>query len=53
MRDSGGRNTMCKLNNLNLQIVILMQPTLESIDQFPNLASIIDDLQEDDCGVYV
>ena len=28
--------------------------TLAPIDQFPNLASIIiDELQEDDCGVYV
>ena len=30
-----------------------MRPTLAPIDQFPNLASIIDELQEDDCDVYV
>ena len=32
---------------------MLMQPTVVPIDQFPNLASIIDELQEDDCSVYV
>ena len=32
---------------------MLMQLTLAPIDQFPNLASIMDELQEDDCGVYV
>ena len=30
-----------------------MQPTLAPIDKLTNLASIIDELQEDDCGVYV
>ena len=31
-----------------------MQPTLAPIDQFPNLASIIiNELYEDDCGMYV
>ena len=30
-----------------------MQLTLAPIDQFPNLASILDEFQEDDCGVYV
>ena len=30
-----------------------MQPTLAPIDQFPNFASLIDELQKDDCGVYV
>ena len=30
-----------------------MQPTLAPIYQFPKLASIIDELQEDDFGVYV
>ena len=32
---------------------MLMQPILAPIDQFPNLTSIIDKLQDDDCGVYV
>ena len=31
---------------------MLKQLTLAPIDQFPNLVSIIDELQEDDCGVY-
>ena len=39
--------------NRNLQIVMLMQPTLAPIDQFPNLDSIIHKLHEDDCGVHV
>ena len=30
-----------------------MQPTLAPINQFANLASIFDELQEDDCGVNV
>ena len=29
-----------------------MEPTLAPINQFPNLASIIDELQGDDCGVF-
>ena len=42
-----------EIYNINLQIVMLIQPTLSLINQLPNHASIIDELQEDDWGVYV
>ena len=32
---------------------MLIQPTFAPINQFLNLVSIIDELQEDDFGVYV
>ena len=49
----GGHARLRGANTLSLQIVMLMQPTLAPVDQFSNLASIINELQEDDCGEYV